>query len=126
MFFLMALFQSCISAGGIENQYVTVSTDFVNEEMIYQVNSKSISYPDILNHLHKLYASYGEYPSVLVLIHQKTPMNIVSNLKGLIGKLGYKEIRYFYYGRGSDMMGEFEFKTAIPFSRDPSGVFNNL
>ena len=86
----------------------------------YSINSREYDLEQLYDYLGDLLIAKGREVKVVVLFSQKSALSTIINLRGTIQKVGFGDIRYFYYGEDKKMMAEVNLDSyAIPYSTDP-------
>ena len=90
----------------------------------YRVDSKDVS-DDPLRGIALAFEKRGGKPDVpvLALIDDSLPISVLSNVAGLIGKVGFTQVRYFRCHHGSDQIGEISFG---PFYAKPPAITEDV
>ncbi len=84
----------------------------------YKVDSKPAK-PDLLYILNQVRNQRGPDDPLVVLIDSRVPMDEISNVGGVAGKAGLKNLRFFVFNRETDRMAEIKFGPGIPFTTNP-------
>lgn len=86
----------------------------------YQVGLQNFTSDRLYDYLSKSIIKNREKNSAILIAHEIISIADIVNTRGVLQKIGFKNIRYFYYDDEKRMMAEFSFgKAAIPFSVDP-------
>jgi hypothetical protein len=89
----------------------------------YKVGLQSFTSERLYDYLSKSIIKNGEKNSAILIAHESISIADIINMRGVLQKIGFKSIRYFYYDDDKRMMAEFSFgKAAIPFSVDPEAL----
>jgi biopolymer transport protein ExbD len=97
---------------------LVVMIDRSNGAFIYKVESERVSDDDLVGRLGGIMLRERD-PNrpVVVLAHEEASLRSILNVRGMLHKVGFVHIRYFYYERGKQMMAELGLGgRAIPFS----------
>lgn len=99
---------------------ISVIYEIVQGRDTYKVNSRSVTSEELLNVLATQKGNRKPGRAIVVLIHEDVSLRKINNLDGIIGKVGFKNVRYFYYTKDRDRMLEFRFgPKGLPFSLNP-------
>lgn len=99
---------------------IIILLEIENNKQVYKIKDKLLKLSEIYERLSKLIISKGRFQTVVVIASQKIALEKLINLRGLIQKVGFSDMRFFYFDDQKKMMAEISFdKPAIPFSRDP-------
>lgn len=104
----------------------TVLVDYDQGKVKYEVNSKPIRSENILEVLGRVEKQRGQEASVGVLIDLRNSLAALSNIRGIIGKVGFLRVHYFCFTADRKMMEEIILgqQPAVPFSQNPSSQRN--
>ena len=99
---------------------IVVVADFDQGRVKYKVDSKPVRSEDILEVLGRSLETRGRETPVVVLIDQKNSLETLSNTRGILNKVGFLNIRYFYFSQDTRMMAEIVLNhAAMPMSTNP-------
>jgi hypothetical protein len=91
------------------------------KNMVYKIDSKRLTLPGLFDLLGDLIVPRGRDASIIVVASESASISILLNLEMIIEKVGFGNIRYFYFGDDRRMMAELQFVgPAIPFSTKPN------
>lgn len=89
-------------------------------ETRYTINGEAVADTDLLRRLGKVYGRLGQTAPVAVIASTAVRIGTVANTRGILGKVGFSNVRYFYFSGDERRMGEISFDLpTIPFSLQP-------
>ena len=99
---------------------IAVVADFDQGRVKYKVDSEPVRSEEILQILGRSLETRGREIPVVVLIDQKNSLETLSNTRGILNKVGFLNIRYFYFSQDTRMMAEINLNhAAMPMSTNP-------
>jgi len=99
---------------------VSVVINFANAAPSCEINSKPVAFTNVLDVLARIIKETGHDRPVVVLVHEENSLAFVLNLRGIIDKVGFLRVRYFYFGSDRKKMAEISFEhPAVSFSLKP-------
>ncbi|GEM_PF-4645189 len=98
-----------------------VVLNFEQGKVRYSVDAKPVRSDEILEVLGRIKEQKGGRTSVVVLVDQRNSLASLSNIRGIIDKAGFSNVRYFSFTVDRQMMEEIPMgqRRAIPFSLNP-------
>jgi hypothetical protein len=98
-----------------------VVLNFEQGKVRYNVDAKPLRSDEILEVLGRIKDQKGGRTSVVVLVDQRNSLATLSNIRGIIDKAGFSNVRYFSFTVDRQMMEEIPIgqRRAIPFSLNP-------
>lgn len=100
---------------------ITINLDFDNDTLQYKVQNKQFSLHQLYDYLAGRISKKDRHIPVYVIFNQNIKFKEVVNLKGILHKIGYSNIKYFYYGEDKRRMAEINMdKAGMPYTE----VFN--
>lgn len=104
---------------------IAVVVGFDKGTVQYEVGSKPVRSEMLLEVFGGIKKQRGGEIPVVVLIDQRNSLAALSNVRGIIDKAGFSEVRYFYFTVDRQRMAEIVLNSsARPFSLNPSSVQN--
>lgn len=122
IWFIMVLFvfgcTDSVAVGKEEyNSPISILVEQRDKKIFYQVDGKQMDLPEILKYLGELTKVKDPHYPVIVLINQNVSFSDLGNLKGLILKAGFGNIRFFSFNKETKKMLELYFcNRSVPFS----------
>lgn len=100
----------------------SVVLDFDKAGVRYKVNSKPVHSQNILQALGEILKQNGREAPIVVLMDQRNSLAALSNIRGIVNKAGFLNVRYFCFTTDHEMMEEIMIgqQPAIPFSLNPA------
>lgn len=111
------------AAAGVTNVVPTaVVIEFDRGRIKYEVDSKRVRSEDILEVLGEVKKKRGQEAPMVILIDQRNSLAALSNVRGVINKIGFSSVRYFSFTADRQMMEEIAIDRlrAVPFSLNPA------
>jgi biopolymer transport protein ExbD len=118
--FATSVIVSCSSfSANNKDNLIVILVKVENGKETYEISSEQISIVRLKTKLREHLEAGGDSCQVIVLAHRNVSFSNLNNLRGLVWKVGLKNIRYFYYNEDTQMMLELFFSNkAIPFSKE--------
>jgi len=87
----------------------------------YTLGSKQTPSDDLLEALNRLKQQIGRKGPLVVLIDSRNSLATLANLRGIIEKAGFENVRYFFFTADHRTMEEIQIgqRPAVPFSLNP-------
>lgn len=106
------------SGRSAESGPLVIMIDRVKDGFGYSVNSKAVPAERLLDDLgNAMLGPADRNRSVIVLLHEDAPLRLALNVRGILHKVGFARIKYYYYEGGKRKMAELGLETrAVPFS----------
>ncbi len=108
-----------VEASGLDGKAIVVGLEIEGADLVVDLNGLPLPGEELLSELGEEIEENGPEHPVVVLIHDGVPFSAMTNMRGVLEKVGFLRIRYFYFGDDKRMMGELRFLSAVPF-RDKS------
>jgi biopolymer transport protein ExbD len=107
-----------LSSADAAEKPLVVMIDRSNGGFIYEVESERVSEHELVDRLGRIMLRETDHHRpVVVLAHEEAPLRSIFNVRGMLHKVGFAHIKYFYYERGKQMMAELGLEArAVPFS----------
>lgn len=112
----------CYSAIGADAKKppISIMLEPIRGKKVYRLESKVVSSENLLGALNPLILARGSEASVIVLVHESTSIADLKNLRGIIEKAGFSNIKYFHFADAKEKMAEIIMvRPAVPFSLSP-------
>lgn len=110
-----------LAADTVTVRPTAVVLNFEQGKVRYNVDAKPVRSDEILEVLGRIKERKGGRTSVVVLVDQRNSLATLSNIRGIIDKAGFSNVRYFSFTVDRQMMEEIPIgqRRAIPFSLNP-------
>ncbi|HET7440591.1 MAG TPA: hypothetical protein VFJ47_04755 [Terriglobales bacterium] len=96
---------------------IVIVLDVANQKASYKVNSQSVAYRDLLDHLSEQKRKWpAAAPRVTLLASEDATLAQIDAVRGIIVKAGYEWPRVYYFGKNKRLMIELTYSRGIPFS----------
>ena len=118
---LLVLFAPAYASTAKLFEPIVIIIENDRDTTIYNKGNKALTIETLFADLTKSFLPEDNDRPVIIITDPDTSIGTITNLRGLLKKIGYRNIRYFFYGVGKRMMAEISFdKPAIPFTTDPN------
>jgi biopolymer transport protein ExbD len=97
---------------------ILIQMDLLDGHQVIYVGGEATDLKNLLNSVANQQAHKGRNAEVTVLFNQDLSFSKLLNVRGIIEKVGFLNIKYFYLGRNKTKMAEIEMKQPailVPF-----------
>ena len=105
---LLFLFVYYQTAYGQANEAIQIYVEKKNSETVYIVNDKEKDLQQLRVFLGVAIQTYGRGEDIVIIAHENITFSDISNLRGLIRKIGFSNIKYYFHN--NEKMIEILFK----------------
>ncbi len=114
LFLLLSFFYQANSL--IAGQSINIILDLEYEQIHCSIDGNSYPHPQIISYLENQIISGGRNTPIKIIFNKRISFSEIINLRGIIQKIGFGNINYFYFGDSRRKMAEITLdKPAIPF-----------
>ena len=98
---------------------LTVFVEIKNQVIIYKIDKKQIPYAKLLDHFNELILDRGREIPITIIFDNNLPLKVISDLKMIIGKAGFLNVKQFTFSPETQKMVEIVIKgPAVPIPKD--------
>lgn len=98
---------------------LAIVVQFEEGKPSFSVNSVKLKEAYLLDELANIYGDSARNTSVSILLHEEVPLIWLRKLLGIVGKIGAKEIRFYYFDDYKETIGEIKLLNTQPFTLNP-------
>jgi hypothetical protein len=121
-------FLSLLSTGVLTNaiaqeppdQPVVLLAEVKAGKLVYQIDGRRTSGPDLLHALDLVAEHRGKNVKVIVLLDHHATFLDYGNVEGILGKAQLTQIHFYIFDKQSNQMGSLQFGKTTPFTTSPS------
>jgi len=123
----MIIFLLCICMGNAygdsinsELNQIVIIMKYENNKLNYYVDSKIINSGNLFRQLGSIYGKNARNTEIAVLIHENVPIMGLRDLLGIVGKIGYKRKRQFFFDDDHERIVEISLGEVKQYTVDPA------
>ena len=117
--FILLFFFPHIVFASESSMNLTVYVEIKNDEIIYKIENRQVLYKNLLDHFNELILDRGREIPITIIFDNNLPLKVISDLKMIIGKAGFLNVKQFTFSPETQKMVEIVIKgPAVPIPKD--------
>ena len=113
------LLYSNASHSALTNGAVTVLMEKASSGVVYHVQKSRVKSESLVDVLSKMLVQKGRTSLVVVVVDDQIDIRSINNLRGILGKVGFSNARYFFKAKGAPRMADFLFGQVEVYEDNP-------